>query len=394
MFKNLAPMATPITFKELFLSGLKIGDNNEVKEFEEIFSENMGARYSFAVSTGKAGLYVILKTLAGLSNRRKVIIPAYTCPVVAASIVKAELKVVLCDISPLSFDYDLEQLNRLIDEDTLAVIMVHLFGIPVESEKISKTAAKKGVYIIEDSAQFAKGTNNGYSSLKGDIAFYSLGRGKNINTGGGGVIVTDNKEYADKARLILNNGHNQNRLSGFSSFLQLLAYKIFISPSLYFIPQNLPFLGLGKTIYSTDFKISHLSSFQARLGISMLEKLNELNKSLREKALFYRNELMNIEGISTIDDRDENIYLRFPIFIKDEIKREKIYREARRQGLGITKMYPEPLDRIGELKPHLSNVESYPNAERISKSILTLPNHYLVKEKDMIRILQIIKKHL
>lgn len=397
MSRRLAPVATPITFKEYLISGPNIfsGNHEIIRSFEAFFSKQVGVKHSFAVSSGRTGLYAILKTLERISGKKEVIIPAYTCPSVAAAIVRAGLKVVLCDISNSCFSYDLGQFSRLINEDTLAVVCVHLFGIPVETEKVFKMAREKGAYLIEDMAQSLKEANSGNSPIKGGLAFYSLGRGKNITACGGGIIATDDDNLAKEIAVTLQECRKMGIGDSLVAFLKLTFYFIFINPTVYFIPERLTFLNLGETIYSTDFDIGALLPLQSALGNLMLRKINKVNDERIRKALLLHERLRDFKGIDFIDNTNgDALYLRFPFFIKNETKREEIYSQLRRRGLGVTRMYPEPLDRISPLSSQLNRREKYPNAEAVSKRILTLPTHYGVTEDDIDRMARVIGEEM
>lgn len=396
MIKRFAPVATPVTFKELLATGLKIfGNDEDIKEFEGFFSKRIGVRHSFALSSGRAGLYVILKTLKRMSKKREVIIPAYTCPSVAASVVKAGLKVVLCDISTSGFDYNIDMLSKLMGEDTLAVVCVHLFGIPADIGEILKMASGKDIFVIEDAAQFAAEANNSKNPLKGDFAFYSLGRGKNITAGGGGVIATNNDKYAREIVTTLIECKRTEIRDSLRIFLKIFFYYIFVNPLLYFIPQNLPFLKLGETIYSTNFDIERFTPAQSRLGVLMLNKLDKVNADRRKKGLSFYERLKGINSVSLINDANgDALYLRFPVFVKDEKKRDKIYEELKKKGLGVSKMYPEPLNKIKPLLNHIEKIREYPNAEKVARQLLTLPTHYGIKDDDIDSIVIIIKRHI
>ena len=437
--RQLPPVATPISINELLQCISWNGHGpNEVHYFEETCSKRFGARYSMALSSGRAALTVILRALKNMKGKNEVIIPAYTCPSIAASVVRAGLKVVLCDLAESGLAYDIDYLKALITDDTLVIVCVHLVGCFTEMSDILKTAKDKGVIVIEDMAQSAKTAVPDKIGIKGDIGFYSFGRGKNIALGGGGLIATDNKEYIEIFRRQIDLCRNEKRLlrgkwdnplrgllknpilslrlrgeaeagSNLSlrllqalcafamtmgKFIKLFLYSTFINPWFYFIPQHLPFLKLGETLYSTDFEIGTFATINARLAISVFPKLDALNRSRRGKALFYRTALAGTKNVSLIDDAAGDVYLRFPIFVNNEESRERIYEEARRDGLGVTKMYPVTLDKIEGLAPHLSKKRRYPNAEKISNSILTLPTHHWVREGDMVRITTIIKRHL
>ena len=159
----------------------------------------------FFVSSGKAALTLILNALKTLNQRQEALIPAYTCFSVPSAIVKAGLKVSLCDIDSQTFDFDYKLLEKAINKNTLCVIPNHLFGIPADMDKINSICKDKDIFVIEDAAQAMGGSYKGSKlGTIGDVGFFSLGRGKNITCGSGGIIVTNSdtiahaieKEYA------------------------------------------------------------------------------------------------------------------------------------------------------------------------------------------------------
>lgn len=119
------------------------------------------------------------------------VIPAYTCFSVPSAVVKAGLDVALCDLDASTFDFDYRLLEAAVNEKTLCVIPSHLFGIPSEMDRVNAICREKGVYVVEDAAQAMRGPTKGKLGTLGDVGFFSLGRGKNITCGSGGIIVTN-----------------------------------------------------------------------------------------------------------------------------------------------------------------------------------------------------------
>lgn len=391
--RRYVPVATPVTMGELALAGQALfGGRACVQSFEELFKKTIGGQHSFTVSSGRAALYTVLKALSRKSPRKEVIIPAYTCPSVAAAIVKAGLKAVLCDIDKTGFGYDIDRLKRLIDNNTLAVICVHLFGIPTDVDEVIALAIKQGVFVIEDMAQYARPAQGSKTILRGDVAFYSLGRGKNITTGSGGVIITEREDIAREVSIQLSQAGKAGSGDSIAALFKMVCYSAFIHPSLYCIPEHLPFLRLGETIYSTDFAIRPFTALQAAIGVSMLNKLGDVNKARIQKAKAYSERLKSIEGLILPDNAKEDaVYLRYPVLVRGRAKRDDIYHKLRAEGLGASTMYPEPLDRIHDLKSYLAKEGAYPNAGRMADELLALPTHHFVLEEDIDRIVMIIR---
>ena len=128
--RTIPPTATPIGLPDYLhgLQGLFLKTGN-IDGLEEEIKEYFGVKHVFLISSGKAALFLILKALSSISpNKRKVLIPAYTCFSVPSAIIKAGLKISICDIDPLTLDLDSTLLREAIDGDTLCVVSSHLFG--------------------------------------------------------------------------------------------------------------------------------------------------------------------------------------------------------------------------------------------------------------------------
>ena len=150
------------------------------------------------MSSGKAALAVALLAMRSLSPRRKVILPAYTCFSVPSAIVKAGLEPVPCDIAPGTFDYDDAKLSLLLDDGVLCVISVHLFGIPSNTARVKQMCAGRGIFVVEDAAQAMGVSQDGVMlGTRGHVGFFSLGRGKNLTCGTGGLIVSNRDDVCE-----------------------------------------------------------------------------------------------------------------------------------------------------------------------------------------------------
>jgi dTDP-4-amino-4,6-dideoxygalactose transaminase len=107
------------------------------------------------------------------------------------------LEIVPCDIDPATLDYDYDCLQRVVTDETLCVLAIHLFGIPADLHRIKKLCRDKDIFIVEDAAQAMGGRyHGGMLGTFGDVGFFSLGRGKNITCGSGGIIITGNDAIA------------------------------------------------------------------------------------------------------------------------------------------------------------------------------------------------------
>ncbi len=247
--RTLSPTAAPISFGDLIsaASGLWSGAKQRTRLIQEL-KVKFSVREVFLVSSGKTALTVILKALAASSGRRRVIVPAYTCFSVPSAIVRAGLEVVLCDVEPETLDFNFLELEGLLNEKVLCVVSTHLFGRPADVDRVKRLCEGKGIVVVEDAAQAMGGQSGGrLLGTLGDVAFFSLGRGKNLTCGTGGVILTRSLPVAEKINAEYASLPEAPRGEVMRNWLEMLMMRLFIHPLLYWLPAGLPFLRLGET---------------------------------------------------------------------------------------------------------------------------------------------------
>ena len=365
-------------------------DRKVTEKIENGIKEYFGVNHVFLVSSGKASLALILKGLQGMSKRRKVIIPAYTCYSVPSAVAMTGLDIVLCDLLPDTLDYDFGELEKLVDEDTLCIISTHLFGIPSDVRRIRDIGRKRGIYIIEDAAQ-AMGAVQGRDKLGtlGDAAFFSLGRGKNITCGSGGIIVTSSEEIGRNIKKHYRELKEEPPGEYLKNIIEVGLMKVLINPYFYWFPEGLPFLKIGETRFYNTFPLYRLSSFKAGLLHRWRAKLDESNNFRSIIGQYYINHLDLEKRIPMYSD--DFYYLRFPLYMRHESLKNNICN--RYKYLGVSAMYPDSINNIFEIREKLGNTQ-YKHAEAIAKTLFTLPTHGLVTESDKVKICEAIKKGL
>lgn len=371
---------------------------NSKRSFEKELKNYLGVNHCFFVSSGRAALTVILKSLFQMSGKEEVIVPAYTCFTVPSAVVRAKLKVRLNDIAINDFDLDYGQLRSHDFKNVLAVVATSLFGIPGDLDKLSGFALENGFFVVDDSAQsLGASWNRGKAGTFGDVGLYSLSKGKNITAIEGGIIVTNNNNIAQRISYLVSTLGQPKKLENLTFFVKSLGYAVLLNPYFYRLPANSPFLKLGTSEFNPDFKISNFSTWQASLGKQLLTRLFELNKKRRENANQLVDELKGCDGLimPRISSRCEPAFLRLPVLVNDLAIREEIYRGLLKAGIGASKMYPLSLDQIPSLLPHLAEkTDRFPNARFVASHILTLPTHPYLKESDKEKIVSFIKKLL
>jgi perosamine synthetase len=271
----------------------------------------------------------------------------------------------------------MEQLSRAVTENTLCVVPDHLFGIPSDMEPIRRLCRNRGAYLIEDAAQAMGGAIKGKKlGTLGDAGFFSLGRGKNITCGSGGIILTDSDPIAGAVEREHSSLAEPGRAEEFLELLKAVLLSIFIRPSLYRLPAGLSFLKLGKTIFYRDFPLKRLSGLQAGLLRRWQERLEQSNRARRENSGYFCGAL----GLK-IGNGLPRPLLRLPVLADGPDARNTICSISKEKGLGISSMYPAPVNRIRELEEQFAG-RNFPNAERIAGRIMTLPTHQLLSARD------------
>lgn len=383
--RTIPPAAAPLSWKDLWygLTGIFSGER-AVRRLENELKAYFRVDHVFLVSSGKAALTLILKALQLLSPRREVLIPAYTCYSVPSAILKARLKVALCDIDVLTFDFDSKLLEEAVNNQTLCVIPSHLFGIPSDMDQISSYCKGKGVFVVEDAAQAMGGTYKGNKlGTIGDVGFFSLGRGKNITCGSGGMVVTNSVPIAEALARIYADLHSPRNIQTLKEYGELVAMKILITPALYWLPSGTPFLKLGATLFYDDFPMSRLSNMKAAVLRNWQNHLVASNKTRAETATFYCEQLeLNNPG------REGLPHLRFPVTLASSDDRDIVLRTSRAGGAGISKMYPTPINEIPKLKATFDGKE-FPSARKLAETLVTVPTHSLLTWKDKVKLVSL-----
>lgn len=388
--KTTPPAAAPIGFQDL-LSGLRGCLEPGVVERRRMeFRDYFGTEHVFFLSSGKAALFLILSALKKSGNRRKVIIPAYTCFSVPSAVRKAGLDIVPCDILPETLDFDPAQLGRLCDDNTLCVVPTHLFGIPSDVPRVREIAGKNGAYVVEDAAQAMGVSRDGKKpGTAGDVGFFSFGRGKNVTCGSGGMIVTSSSSIAGKIRTLCDSLGRETIGESARTFFGTCFMRIFLSPSLYWFPRGLPFLKLGETEYHEDFPVFRIGRLKAGLLKGWKERLERSNDA-RKAATRRYIETLGLKKEGGIYS-GETPCLRFPVYLRDLPGKETACESF--GHLGISPMYPAPVHRIREIQDRFGG-STYPSAEKIVSTLVTLPTHPLVSESACNRLCSGIEGYL
>ncbi|MBJ6801420.1 DegT/DnrJ/EryC1/StrS family aminotransferase [Geomonas propionica] len=391
--RTLPPAAAPLSLKEI-LSGLAalLPGAAARERFEAELREYYRVPHVFLLSSGKAALAVILLALKELNpDRDEVLVPAYTCYSVPAAVIRAGLKVRPCDIDPQTLDYDWSRVGEaMAGGRLLGAVSTHLFGLPADVERLKRMAAGHGVTVIEDAAQAMGGEVGGRKiGTLGDVALFSLGRGKALSTVSGGIILTGSDELGEAIAGVVGvlpvEGCHEN-LKNISYALALL---VLVRPNFFWLPKAIAILKLGETIFDASFELKRLGDFQAGLSNGWQEKIAALRETRLKSVM-----AMITAGVCgpVISNHCAPNIIKFPILVNDVDARGRLLLQSELLGLGISAVYPGTVPKIPELKDRYDETE-FPHAEYVAKRIVTLPVNPYVTSSDIKRIYELYRQY-
>ncbi len=259
-----------------------------IKRFEEAFAASVGRNYAISVCNGSMALEAAIVAL-GIAEGDEVILPTFTIISCGAAIVKAGAIPVVVDCDGLTWNMDVSQIEAKITSRTKAIMVVHIYGLPVDMNPLLDLAAKYSLKIIEDAAemhgQMYKGKPCGSF---GDISTFSFYCNKHITTGEGGMIVTDDEDIAERCRSLRN---------------------LCFQPQRRFVHED-----MGWNLRMTNL--------QAAVGLAQIEQLDGFIERKRRMGRRYSELLKDIPALQLPlpqTNYAENIYWVYGIVLKDEI---------------------------------------------------------------------------
>jgi len=357
MRKNFLPLSVPdIGDEEIneIADSIKSGwitTGPKVKKFEKEFSEFTKSKYAIAVNSATAGLHI---TYTAMNLKGKKVI---TTPLTFVSTVNMLLasgaEVVFADIDKKTLNIDIKQIEEKLKQGASAIVPVHFAGIPCDMDEIVKLAKKYNAKIIEDCAH-AIGTTykRKHAGTFGNAGVFSFHPIKNITTGEGGMVITDNQDLANKLMLLRFHGMDKD------------AWKRYDKTG-----------KIGYDIVELGFKYN-MMDIQAAIGIHQLKKVKYFNEKRKNIAQYYRNELSNLEEISLQEFPDyefEHPWHLFVIILKtNKITRQQLMDELKKRNIGTSIHFPAVFS-FSYYKKLSFTGEDCPNASFVGNNILSLP---------------------
>ncbi|MBI5361209.1 MAG: DegT/DnrJ/EryC1/StrS family aminotransferase [Planctomycetes bacterium] len=324
-----------------------------VQEFERNFAKFTGAKYAAAVSSGTAGLHLALRAL-NIGPGDEVITSPFSFIASANSILFQNAVPVFVDIDPVSWNIDPLKIEKAISPRTKAILPVHVFGQPCEMEAIMSIAKKHNLYVIEDACEsFGAIYEDKHSGTIGDIGVFGFYPNKQITTGEGGMVITNNRELLYNVMSLRNQGR--------------------------------PVEG-GKWLEHTQLGYNYrLDEMSAALGIAQLRRAKKILQMRQDIADLYKESIDNIEGIEILPDLPGTLRSWFVYVVKlaSDVKRADVIAKLTKRGIDTGTYFP-----CIHLQPFYKQKfgykeGSFPVAEQISRSTLALPFHNKLTRKEI-----------
>ena len=334
-----------------------------VEKFEKKFAKRLKRKFAISVSNGTAALQLAFESL-NIKKKDQVILPSFTIISCILPIIRCGAVPILVDSDPVTWNMDVKKIEGIITSKTKAIIAPHIYGLPIDMDPLLKIAKKYKLRVIEDAAEVLglKYKNKECGSF-GDVSTFSFYANKHITTGEGGMIVTDNKQIAEKCKSLRNICFNGKR--------RFLHYDL-----------------------GWNYRFTNL---QSAIGLAQLEKLNRFIIKKRNIGKIYNKELSKIKIFNTPLDKQEyakNIYWVYglvlkknsPIGLNTLMKKLKQYRIETRNFFWPLHQQPI-LKKMGFFKN-----TKLPVAEHLGKNGLYLPTGLSITSVQQKYVINKIKK--
>ena len=328
---------------------------SEVEAFEREFAAYCGVEYAVGMNSGTSALHLAL-LVAGVKPGDEVITVSNTFVATAAAILYANAVPVLVDVTPGSYTMDPAKIEAAITPRTRAILPVHLYGQCADMDAINEIARRRSLIVIEDAAQ-AHGAEykNRRAGGLGDLACFSFYPGKNLGAyGEAGAVVTNNAEYAQRMRVLRDQGQSRK-------------------------------------YYHDELGYNYrLEGIQGAVLRVKLRHLDDWNKARRNRAAQYRS-LLEDAGVGLLEEMSYGlpVYHIFPIFTP---RRDQLQKHLTASGVSTGIHYPIPVHMQKAFADLRREAGSLPVTERVCNETLSLPMYAELSEEDAAAVARAIKQ--
>ncbi len=350
--------------KEVLESGWLV-HGPKTRKFEEEFSRYIGVKKAVSLNSCTSALQLVIQAL-GLKG--EILVPSFTFVASANAITNAGCKPVFCDIDYGTCNLDVNKIEEKITDKTVAIMPVHYAGQSCDMDKIMRIAEKYNLKVIEDSAECIGGTYNGKKTGSFGIGCFSFFPTKNITTGEGGMITTDDEELAEKIKALSAHG--------------------ILSSTFEREKKEKPWLRAASHA-GYNYRMCDILS---AIGLVQMNKLENMNNLRRKHAEYLNCNLKGIKGVilPVENEKCKHVYQMYTIKVEG-INRDKLIMELKKRGIEASVHFDPPV----HLQPYYLDLGykegDFPVTEKVAKSIITLPMYPGLKKEQLDYIIKSIR---
>ena len=344
----MIPIASPVIDEQEKAAVLRVLESGilaqgpTVQAFETAFAERVGVRHAIAVGSGTDALLVALLA-HGVGEGDEVITTPFSFIASANAVLFAGARPRFVDVRDDDFNIDPDLIERKVTPRTKAIIPVHLYGHPCRMDEIAAIAKRHGLLIVEDCCQAHGASIGGRPVGSFGTACYSFYPTKNMTTGEGGMVTTDDDEIAAQARMLRNHGQSERYLHERIGF---------------------------------NWRMTDVA---AAIGMAQLDRLQETNDRRRANA---RRLNEGCDWVVTPTERAGCHHVYHQYTVRAPERRDELLSHLRERGVGAVVYYPMPIHRQPVYR-RLGYRDALPVAERLSTEVLSLPVHPSLTEHDV-----------
>jgi perosamine synthetase len=338
---------------EVLESGMLV-QGPRTARLEEKFAAASGTKFAVATANGTTALHTALLA-HGIGPGDEVITTPFTFQASVNSIIYTGARPIFVDIDEATFNIDPELIAPAITPRTKAIMPVHLYGYPCDMDAILATAQRYGLAVIEDAAQAVGAAYRGRRVGSFGTGCFSLYATKNVMSGEGGMITTDDDVFAQRCRMIRSHGMQRRY------YHEILGF---------------------------NFRMSDL---HAAIGLAQIDRLDEFTAKRRSNAAYFNERIISVITPSVKPGYD-HVWHQYTIRLDRSRDRDAAVKQLNDGGVGTGIFYPVPANRQAYLVEMGLSGEPLPVAERLAREVISLPVHPQLTQADLEQIVAEVNK--
>jgi perosamine synthetase len=339
---------------EVLKSGIlteKSGMGPRVLDFEKEFAKYVGAKHAVAMTSGTAALHAAM-LITGIKPGDEVVVPSFTFHSTAEVVLLCGAQPVFADIDPDSYTVTADTVESVLTRNTKAIVPVHLYGLPADLDPLKKLARDRGVALIEDAAQ-AHGAEYKGSMIGsiGDMTCFSFYAGKNMTTGEGGMVTTNDDDYSEKLRMVRTHGEQR------------------------------PYWPVTA---GHNYRMSELL---AAIGLAQLRKLPLFLERRRKNAEFLGEKVGVLGKVIPPKEPEGRKHAWYVYTLRlrgaNAGKRNKVIEKLRSKNIEAAVYYESPLHMLPLYRELSTTRRPLPETEKACRQVFSLPVHPRLEEHEL-----------